>query len=182
MATYVKRSVRRPDGNPGNGITLKDKIVVIDIDDIDTFPKRDEAGVLITEALTLKTSAVPVYLYLTPGTVEVTSNVEGDPDAMGFNVSIKGNHPGNSQEVREFKWNWLGRKCIIIVDYCDGRDADLLGTPCNPMQMSSNFTANKDMTRTEFSFASITKGMDIAIYQGAIPADPGTPDKSEAGV
>ena len=96
---------------------------------------------------------------------------------MGFNIAIKGNHPGNSQEVREFKWNWLGRKCIIIVQYCDGTDADLLGTPCNPMQMSSSFTANKDMTRTEFSFASITKGMDIAIYQGEVPTE--TPAVSE---
>lgn len=171
MATYVKKSVLRPEGNPGNGITLKDKIVIIDTDDIDTFPARDEAGVVITESLKLKAAAKPVSLYLTPGTVEVTSNVEGDPDAMGFQLSLKGNHPGNSQEVREFKWNWLGRKCVIIVEYCDGRDADFLGTPCNPMQMSANFTANKDMTRTEFSFDSITKGMDIAIYQGDIPGE-----------
>lgn len=171
MATYVKKSVLRPEGNPGNGIALKDKIVIIDIDDIETFPARDEAGVLISEELALKVSAKPVYLYLTPGTVEVTSNAEGDPDAMGFNISIKGNHPGNSQDVREFKWNWLGKKCIIIVCYCDGSDADLLGTPCNPMQLSSNFTANKDMTRTEFTFSSITKGMDIAIYKGKIPED-----------
>lgn len=171
MATYVKKSVLRPEGNPGNGITLKDKIVIIDTDDIDTFPARDEAGVLVKESFNLKTGAKPVYLYLTPGTVEVTSNVEGDPDAMGFNIGLKGNHPGNSQEVREFKWNWLGKKSIIIVQYCDGRDADLLGTPCNPMQLSANFTANKDMTRTEFAFNSIAKGMDIAIYQGDIPGE-----------
>ena len=177
MATYVNKSVPRPAGNPVSGIALKDKIVIIDTDDIETFPARDEAGVVIAEAITLKASAKPVYLYLTPGTVEVTSTAEGEPDAMGFNIAIKGNHPGNSQEVREFKWNWLGRKCIIIVQYCDGTDADLLGTPCNPMQMSSSFTATKDMTRTEFSFASITKGMDIAIYQGEVPTE--TPAVSE---
>ena len=33
------------------------------------------------------------------------------------------------------------------------------------------------MTRTEFSFASITKGMDIAIYQGEVPTE--TPAVSE---
>lgn len=171
MATYVNKSVLRPEGNPGNGITLKDKIVIIDTDDIDTFPARDEGGVVIATALTLKTGAKPVYLYLTPGTVEVTSNAEGEPDAMGYNITLKGNHPGNSQDVREFKWNWLGRKCVIIVCYCDGRDSDLLGTPCNPMQLGASFTANKDMTRTEFSFTSITKGMDIAIYKGTVPPD-----------
>lgn len=173
MTAYVKKSVLRPEGNPGNGITLKDKIVIIDTDDIKSFPVRDEAGVLVSEDIALNEAAKPVELYLTPGTVEITSNAEGDPDAMGFNISLKGNHPGNSQEVREFKWNWLGKKCVILVQYCDGKDCDLLGSPCNPMQLSSNFTANKDMTRTEFTFASITKGMDIAIYKGKIPGDAG---------
>lgn len=181
MATYVNKSVLRPAGNPGNGITLKDKIVIIDTDDVESFPARDEAGILVSTAIALKAGANPVYLYLTPGTVEVTSNAEGEPDAMGYTIAIKGNHPGNSQEVREFKWNWLGRKCIILVCYCDGRDADLLGTPCNPMQMSSAFTANKDMTRTEFTFTSITKGMDIAIYQGTIPGEaPAAPSGGES--
>lgn len=169
MATYVKKSVLRPEGNPGNGITLKDKITIIDTDDIAKFPARDESGVVVADDIELKASATPVQLYLTPGTVEVTSNAEGDPDAMGFNIALKGNHPGNSKDVREFKWNWLGRKCVILVEYCDGRDSDLLGTPCNPMQLGAAFTANKDMTRTEFSFTSIAKGMDIGIYQGKSP-------------
>lgn len=129
----------------------------------------DEAGVVIAEDLTLKASASPVKLYLTPGTVEVTSNAEGDPDAMGFIPTVKGNHPGNRQEVREFKTNWLGKKCIIIIQYCEGQDPDLMGSPCNPMQMGANYTANKEANSTEFSFAQIAKGDDIAIYKGAIP-------------
>ena len=169
MAVYVNKSVLRPAGNPGNGIATKDKITIIDTNDIKTFPARDEAGILVSTDITLQASAKPIELYLTPGTVEVTSTAEGEPDAMGFNLSLKGNHPGNSQEVREFKWNWLGRKCIILVEYCEGRDPDILGTPCNPMQLSSTFTANKDMTRTEFEFTSISKGMDIGIYKGTMP-------------
>ena len=33
-----------PMAIPETGLPLKDKIVVIDIDDIETFPSRDEAG------------------------------------------------------------------------------------------------------------------------------------------
>ena len=32
--TYVKASVRRPAGNPGNGIQPKDQLVIYDVDDI----------------------------------------------------------------------------------------------------------------------------------------------------
>ena len=47
--TYVKASVRRPAGNPGNGIQPKDQLVIYDVDDILYFPPRNEAGVVIEE-------------------------------------------------------------------------------------------------------------------------------------
>ncbi len=168
---YVKSNVTRPDGNPGRGITPHYMLTVIDVEDIKTFPARDEAGVVIADDIEMNAAATPVKLYLTPGTVEIVSNTEGEADAMGFKPSVKGNHPGNKQAVREFKTNWLGRKCVVILSYCDGGDADLIGSPCNPAQMSANYTGNKDTSSTEFIFEQISNGDDVAIYQGAIPGD-----------
>lgn len=103
---YIKKSVLRPEGNPGMGINPKDRMTIIDVDDVEIFPHRDDAGVRITDNIILKAGAYPVELYLTPGTWEITSAAEGEPDAIGFIPSIKGNHPGNGLEVREFKYNW----------------------------------------------------------------------------
>lgn len=168
---YVKRSVKRPDGNPGKGIAPRNMISIIDVDDILTFPSRDAAGVVIDDDIVLKAGCYSTDIYLTPGSMEVTSNTDGDPDAMGFTPTISGTHPGNKQEIREFKTNWLGRKCIIIVSYCDGQPKDLFGSPCNPMQMGVNYTGNADANSSEFNFEQISKGDDIAIYNGTVPSE-----------
>ena len=168
---YVKRAVKRPEGNPGKGINPRDMMSIIDVDDILVFPVRDSAGVLMTENIQLKPGCYSTDIYFTPGTVEVTSNTDGDPDALGFTPTVKGNHPGNKQAVREFKTNWLGRKCIVIMSYCDGQDKDLFGSPCNPMQMGVNYTGNKDANSSEFTFTQISKGDDIAIYKGTVPSE-----------
>ena len=169
MNNYVKTSVPRPVGNPGNGINPKDVLTLIDIDDLVYFPPRDGAGVVLEGDIVVKPSAYSTDLYLTPGTVELSSNGEGETDAKGFTPSVKGKHPGNKQEVREFKTNWLGRHCIAILQYCNGQDPDILGSPCNPLEMSVNYTGNKDGNVSEFTFTQISKGDDIGIYKGTIP-------------
>ena len=71
--------------------------------------------------------------------------------------------------MREFKTNWLGRHCIAILQYCNGEPADIIGSPCNPIEMSVNYTGNKDANSSEFTFTQISKGDDIGIYEGTIP-------------
>lgn len=79
MGNYVKANVAKPEGMPGRGITPKDQIFVIDVDDIDTFPVRDAAGVVIAEDIVMKESKVAVGVYLTPGSATLTSNSEETP-------------------------------------------------------------------------------------------------------
>lgn len=168
---YIKRSVKRPEGNPGTGINPQNMMSIIDIDDILSFPQRDSKGVVVDGDIILKPGCYSTDIYLTPGTVEITSNTDGDTDAMGFTPSIVGSHPGNKQEIREFKTNWLGRKCVIVMSYCNGQPKDLFGSPCNPMQMSVAYTGNRDANSSEFTFEQISKGDDIAIYNGTVPSE-----------
>jgi len=167
MSNYIKASVKRPTGNPGKAIQPRDLLVIYDVDDIAYFPERDGAGVVITDDIVLNSGAYGIELYLTPGTVEITSPSDGDPDAEGFTPSIKFNHPGNKQEIREFKTNWLGRNAVIVVRYCTG-ESDLLGSPCNPMRLSVAYTGNSDGNTNELTFAQAMKGDDIAIYKGTL--------------
>lgn len=168
---YVKASVSRPTGNAGRGITPKDRLTVIDVDDILFFPERDEDGVVMKEDIILKPGGYSVSIYITPGTVEMTSNGEGETDAKGFTPSTKGKHPGNKKEIRRFKTNWLGRHCITLLEYCSGEPTDISGSPCNPMEMSVAYTGNKDTNSSEFTFTQVSKGDDIGIYEGTVPAE-----------
>ena len=148
--TYVKASVRRPAGNPGNGIQPKDQLVIYDVDDILSFPPRNDAGVVIEEDIVMKAGRYAIGIYLTPGTAEISSNSDGETDAEGYTPSIKFNHPGNEQEIREFKTNWLSKKCIVVLRYCSGKPADLIN----------------ESNTNELTFTQISKGDDIAIYRG----------------
>lgn len=166
---YIKQNVTRPDGNPGIGIQTRDALTLIDVNDIAYMPPRDDKGVVIAEDIILKKDKYPITIYMTPGTVEVTSAAEGDTDQIGFNVGVKFKHPGNEQPVREFKANNLNRKFIIVVRYCSGKPADIIGSVCNPCKMTPSYTGNNEGNTNEFEFNQVSKGDDIGIYRGTVP-------------
>lgn len=166
--TYIKQSVHRAAGNPGRGINPYDELLLMDVNDIAFMPSPDDKGVLIVDDIVLKPGRYAYGLYMTPGTVEVTSAPDGDTDQIGFTPSIKFNHPGNEQAVREFKVNNINRKFIVVVRYCSGKPADLIGTICNPCKLTPSYTGNKDSSINEMTLEQISKGDDIFIYKGTI--------------
>lgn len=168
---YCKVSVHRAPGSPGIALQMRDEIDIIDVEDIAYFPPRDAGGVKLAGDIVLLPDRYAISLYVTPGTAEVTSAAEGDTDQVGFKPQLKGNHPGNSIEVREFKANYLNRKVIVVMRYCNGRPADIIGSPCNPCVLTPSLTANGESTINEFTFAQISRGDDIGIYEGTLPRE-----------
>lgn len=169
--TYVKKSVPRPEGNPGVGLRPMDKLSLFDVDDIAHFPAPDANGVVIVDNIIMKEGCYAVEIYGTPGTFEATSNSEGDTDKIGYKPSVKASHPGNSQAFREFKRNWTNKRVIAALSYCSGKPADLIGTPCNPCSIGFAYTGNNDSNANEFTVSQIMKGEDMFIYKGTIPTE-----------
>lgn len=165
---YVKVSVPRPEGNPGRGIQPRDQLTLIDVDDIAFMPSTDAKGVVIPENIVMRPGKYAYNLYMTPGTIEISNPTEGDTDKMGFTPSIKFEHPGNEQSVREFITNSINRKFIIIVRYCSGKPADLIGTLCNPCKLSTTYTGNSEGSSNEITFTQISRGDGIFIYKGTV--------------
>lgn len=169
--TYIKTSVPRAAGNPGIGIQPRDQLTLLDVDDIAFMPSPDDKGVVIVDNIVMKPGRYGYNIYMTPGTIEVTSAADGDTDKIGFTPSIKFEHPGNEQAVREFKVNSINRKFILIVRYCSGKAADLIGTICNPCKLTPSYTGNNEGNSNEMTFAQISKGDDIFIYKGTVPLE-----------
>ncbi|MCX4289065.1 MAG: hypothetical protein OSJ46_06135 [Duncaniella sp.] len=169
--TYIKTSVPRASGNPGTGIQPRDQLTLIDIDDIAFMPGPDDKGVVIADNIVMKPGRYGYNIYMTQGTIEITSAAEGDTDKIGFTPSIKFEHPGNEQAVREFKVNSINRKFIIVVRYCSGKPADLIGTICNPCKLTPSYTGNNESNTNEMTFTQISKGNDIFIYKGTVPLE-----------
>lgn len=166
--SYIKKDVPRAAGNPGTGIKPRDQLTLIDIDDIAFMPSPDEKGVVIVDNIVMKPGRYGYNIYMTPGTIEITSAAEGDTDKIGFTPSIKFEHPGNEKEVREFKANSINRKFIVVVRYCSGKPSDLIGTICNPCKLTPSYTGNNESNTNEMTFAQISKGDDIFIYEGTV--------------
>lgn len=168
---YVKKSVPRPDGNPGVGIKPRDLLTLLDVDDIEFMPGPDDKGVVIADNIVMKPGRYGITLYMTPGTVEAASPAEGDTDKVGFTPSLKFSHPGNSVEVRELKVNSVNKCFIGILRYCSGKPADLIGSICNPCKLTASYTGNNDANANEFNLTQISKGDDMYIYKGTVPLE-----------
>lgn len=115
MNNYVKIFVFRLVGNFGNGINFKDVFILIDIDDLVYFFFCDGVGVVLEDDIVVKLLVYFMDLYLIFGIVELSFNGEGEIDVKGFIFLVKGKYLGNKQEVCEFKINWLGCYCIVIL-------------------------------------------------------------------
>lgn len=168
---YVKKSIPRASGNPGLAINPRDQLTLIDVEDIAYMGPTDDKGVVIEEDVVLKPGRYGINIYMTPGTVAVTSAAEGDTDKVGFTPQIVFDHPGNNQDVREFKNHYIGRKVIAIMRYCSGKPADLIGSLCNPCTVMPSYTGNNEGNTNSFTVAQASKGDDIKIYKGTVPLE-----------
>lgn len=168
---YVKKSIPRAAGNPGLPINPRDLLTLIDVEDIAYMPSPDDKGVVIEEDIIMKQGRYGVNIYMTPGTASATSAAEGDPDKVGFNPQFVFDHPGNNQDVREFKTNYIGRKVIAIMRYCSGKPADLIGSLCNPCTVTPSYTGNNEGNTNNFTIAQANKGDDMYIYKGTVPLE-----------
>ena len=184
--SYTKVSVLRPSGNPGAGANYKDRVFLVDLDEVQNngFPARDGNGVVLDGNITMQSGKYMVELYCTLKTLEAGYTVEGDPDKRGFMPKVAFEHPGNSQELMELVSHWTNKNCAVITQACGGGDMRVFGSPCTPLQLLPEAMATSEENKTTFTFEAIVKGQDIpGIYQGTttlataevIAADDATP-------
>ena len=165
--TYVKVDIAKP-GNVGVGGDKKDKIIIFDWDDVATMPARDASGIVITGNIAMNSGAYMIKMYGTQNTIKASADSEGDPDAKGVTQTVEFEHPGDAQEVREFRANWMNKNIGIIIERCSNTKKNLYGTPCAPLQMVFKGEDDKDKNKTTFTFKSTQKGPDVADYQGTL--------------
>lgn len=167
--TYVKIDVNKPTKrSPGAGADKKDKITIIDIEDLVSEASRDSKGILITGNHSFKANTYAIVLYATSESIAGKSTSEGEIDAEGILQELVFAHPGSSKEIREFRTNLLNRNFLIFIEHCSDSSVDQFGSSCAPMRMKFEHTDDKDQNKSVFTFASANKGPDVAIYEGTL--------------
>lgn len=167
---YTKVNVGRPaTQNAGSGGNRKDRVVFIDLDDVQTFPARDAAGVRITDNIVMKAGKYGVEVYGTITTMSDGFTTEGDPDKRGFMPNVSFEHPGDSLEILEFIQNWTNKNIAVILQKCDGTIKKLYGSPCAPLQLNPEAVNSNEENRNTLALESIVKSQSVpAIYEGTI--------------
>lgn len=165
--TYAKFDVLKPGNNAGKGSDIKGTAILFEWADVLSGYSRDDDGITISGNLVFKPGAFMQKLEFTKSTLKNTSKSDGDDDKRGIIQGCEFQHPGSAIDIRKFRSYWLNRDAGIIYDHCDpATDPDLYGSPCNPMQMNFEAEESKDSVHTQFTFATVGKGNDVAIYKG----------------
>jgi hypothetical protein len=141
---YVNVNLSKPAGiSPGTG-SGKNRVVIVDADDVLVYPPRDDKGVKMQGTFVLKDNARMLELYTTKSKGEAPVESDGDEDSINIKQMFKCQHPGNSLEVKEFIQNWLGRNVYVLHTACADNFIEVMGTPCAPLQVKPAKTDSND--------------------------------------
>lgn len=168
LMLYINTTVLRPGTNKGVGGDKKNMIVVFDWDEVASGYTRDDKGIVITGPLVMKAGCYMIEVYGTIEKLEGGAKSDGSTDNKAIKQSYKLSHPGDEQEILEFRYNWLNKNIGIIDRKCSSAKMLLYGSPCAPLQLTFDYKNSNDSNFTEFTLESVIKGPDIAIYEGTL--------------
>ena len=170
----------RPAGsNPGAGGGLKSEILLITADSINwpAYVARAADGVTLTD-IPLKAGKYMKRFYMTPDVIEPAQKKikGGNTDSGGYEISVKGFHPGFGQAI--LSWialNGYSFQGIVIIQNCADGTRYVIGEPCNlvycdDIQSVWGATVEKEKGNT-FTFTAKQKN-PMAIYTGVVKYDP----------
>lgn len=171
VLAYTLVSVGKGGNNPGRPVGKRNQIILFNWEDVDVdlMPARDTGGVRITGDLVFLPNKYAIELYVTPSSVNFFDTGEGDADAKGFIQTLEFEKPGDALAFSEFLENNINSNIGAIIRFCDGRTPRLLGTPCVPLQFTSEGQNNNEANKTKITLKSILPGPVIAHYAGAEP-------------
>ena len=78
---YVTKSIGRPAGGAGNPTPKNPNVLLFDMEDVETYPTRTVGVTTASAGFKLKEGKKMFGLYLTPGSIELIQEPEGDADA-----------------------------------------------------------------------------------------------------
>ena len=175
---YVPISVLMATVSNTQGGNKKDRLVIIDANDIATWPTRSNTYAEFTGNFVLAAGKYMVELYVSASTVKVGCDADGEADKKGFIHSLEAEHPGDSKEIRTFLENWVNKNIIIIYENCVTGELRVLGTRCAPLQLAPKSESDKDKTTNVLVFKSVVKAPVVpGTYAGTttLPSVMGTP-------
>ena len=189
MAYDLKNIYRPNSATPGNAGGIRNKLILIKADDVETFPERDEDLVTITGDIELKEGKFMHTLYVTTKTaIPRQEKVAGsNDDCGGFRVSVEFFHPGFEKPFQEFLAKFAtGFNGYVIFEHAKTGRMYLIGEPGNEAVLKTStgeWSGNMDGgTKGSTNTFESLQELPMAIYEGSTSFDPeDTEEAANAG-
>ena len=172
---YTRKSIVKPSaGSPGAAAPKEPNVTIVAVDDIQTWPPRDDKNVNMLGNFVMKAGAKMHQIYMTPSKIKAPYESDGDEDSVTFKHMFEGEHPGNSLDIAEFVQNWTGTNLIVIHGSCQDSFKKVMGTKCAPLQLKPSGQDDNDGRKHMLKFEQFAKsGFVPGHYTGTIAlADP----------
>ena len=181
---YIRKSVPAPQGiGPGAAKPKNPNVKIIFVDELLSWPDRDDAGILMAGNFVFKPNGKMIEVYMTGKKQKLNYENVGDVDEESIKQMFEGAYPGNTREIKELVQNVLGKDVIILSGDCQGNSFEMLGTPCAPMRIKPTGVIDDSRTGHDLKFEQTQATAYLpAIFEGAIVlADPfAAPDENLA--
>lgn len=148
--TYVKASIPKLPGG-GAPVPKKDRIIILDVEDVATDITREIGVTTASTGLTLTTGAKGVSIQVARASINAGYTNEGEIDAKTFKDKVEFDYPGDSVPLNNFIEAFANKGVIIIVDSCEG-GKKVYGRKCNPLFLTTEPTDSNEAVRTHFTF------------------------------
>lgn len=167
---YTRKSLAAPQGiAPGAAKPKNPNVTIIFVDDILTWPVRDDGGIKLLGNFVMKSGASMIQVYMTPKKQKPAYTGEGEVDAEVVPQKFEASSPGNSLDLRELIQNTLGKDVIILSGDCQGTSFDMYGTPCSPLRLKPSGVFDDTRTAHDLLFEQpLATGYLPALYEGTL--------------
>ncbi|NYJ27517.1 hypothetical protein [Allomuricauda sp. ARW1Y1] len=147
----------------GNG-GAEDKnfeIVLIDLNDVLTWPSRDDNKVKMLGNIVMKDGKYVTKMQVTASKTSLPLGSEGEEDNVSLNSLPEFSFPGSTLDSEEFFANWLNKSMAVgvRVGACGGETPfyRIFGTPCAPLSLLPEIQNDNDATASMVKFQQFAK-------------------------
>lgn len=147
----------------GNG-GAEDKnyeVVLMDLNDVLTWPGRNENKVLMVGNIVMKPGKYVTKMQMTASKTSLPLASEGEEDNVSLSSLPEFSFPGSTLESEEFFANWLNKSMAVgvRVGACQGGTPfyRIYGTPCAPLSLLPEIQNDNDATASMVKFQQFAK-------------------------
>lgn len=169
MPPYELISVMKPTGgNPGAKGGINTHVIVIDKNDVASFPARDDKNTTIAGDIVLLAGKKMHIIEATAKTLDFKHTLVGEDDAKAWDITLDMERPGQEAAWEEFLNNNLGTDFYVIVRHCPSGAKKLAGGPCTPMKIDTAESGFREGNKTKLVFKATDSPFRAAIYSGSL--------------